>query len=208
MTEMTNMDRYNNERQALAEKRKQRVLEVAEKVILDKGLGMTSMNDIMKAAKVSKATLYRYYESMDVIAFEIEYKMIDRIMPGAFSKPESQTTFMQYMYGVCLKLIEEFHSNEEAYCFIGMFDNYYSRAYPSESLSNDYEHFLDQYSHFDDNEVDEMSKIRAVTHMNLVLSFLQRLASRGKLLEETQGVSVDAQLHELKMIIERESRYE
>lgn len=201
------MDRYNQERQVLSEKRRQSVIDISEGVFLEKGLNNTSMSDIMKAAEVSKGTLYKYFDNIDQLIFEIEYKMLRRIFKNPFGEPEEGVSLNEYMVTGINTMINEFHDNVDAHCLIAMFDNMYTKAYPNKEMAHDYNEFLINLSQ-NTFSVEEDMKVEIVAKVNIVLSFLQRLAIRGDLLEKNQGVTVDEQLDVLKKMMEREFSYE
>jgi len=211
MTEKkSNMDRYNIERQEQSKKRKQNVLDIAEKLFLEKGLAKTTMNDIMIAAKVSKGTLYKYFDSIDTIAFKIQYRMISEVFKNAFIFIKKDIEVDEYVPRSLLAIIDEFHEHEDAHRYIGMFDNLYAEEYPSEKLANEYKEFLESLNigmidKFD-NKHKDYNKL--VTCINVVLSFLQRLATRGRQLEKYQGITIDNQLNEFRKMVEREFDYE
>lgn len=203
---ISNKERYNKERQEQAEQRKLFVLDIAEDLFLKQGLGKTTMNDIMKAANVSKATLYRYYENIDEIAFEIEYKMLLEIFPKDMENKHDFSSSNEYVFMYLSELIDNFHQHEQAHYYISMFDNLYAKSYPSERLSNDYKEFFLKMNRVSKEYIHEDMEdyTRILTSFNIVLSFLQRLATRGRQLEKYQGISVDKQLEELRKMMERE----
>lgn len=53
------------------EERKQQIIEVSKKVFLEKGFRNTVMDDIMKAAKLSRGGLYHHYENTAEILYDI-----------------------------------------------------------------------------------------------------------------------------------------
>ena len=55
---------------------KNRIANEAIKLFSKKGIVNTSMDDIAKSAKYSKATLYVYFQNKDEIVSFIEYKSI------------------------------------------------------------------------------------------------------------------------------------
>lgn len=198
---LSNKERYNIERQEQAENRKLMVLDIAQELFLDKGLRNTSMNDIIRQAKVSKATLYRYYKSIDEIAFEIEYKMLKKVLTR--EPDDTKGSYKEKALNNLLVLIDEYHNNIDAYRYIGMFDSLYSTGYPDEKLSNDYQNVINSInSHkYDISKIDKETYNKILTGSNVVLSFLQRLATRGKLLEKEQGITVEEQLAEFRKMI-------
>ena len=198
------MERYNNERQKQAEQRKMKVLDIAQGLFLKKGLANTTMNDIMNEAGVSKATLYRYYKSIHPIAFEIEYRMLREIFQNTYFVIENDLSIEEIVFKSLLKLIDEFHDHESAYVYVGMFDNLYAKQQPSEKLAQDYQDFFETLNMKRLYKEDPEKVTKYITSINVVLSFLERLATRGKLLEKNQEISVDAQLGEFRKMIERE----
>ena len=200
----SNMDRYNIERQKQAEQRKMKVLDVAQGLFLEKGLANTTMNDIMTEAAISKATLYRYYKSIHPIAFEIEYRMLREIFQNTYFVMENDLNTEEIVFKSLLILIDEFHQHEAAYIYVGMFDNLYAKQHPSEQLTRDYLDFFETMNmkRLYREEPEKVTKY--ITSINVVLSFLERLATRGKLLEKNQEITVDAQLGEFRKMIGRE----
>jgi AcrR family transcriptional regulator len=197
--DMSGRERYNRERQETAWKRKQVVIDRAEELFLNKGLNQVTMSDIMEAAGISKATLYRYFNNMDEIIFEVQY----RKMSVLFHNAEPLASPLKFVLG----MIDNFNQNRDAFRFIGMFDNHYSEKYPNEEMAREYEVFTlrnDRKSvSLSDESTREMHE-RFVIVINVVISFLQRLALRGDILEKYQGITVERQLEELKHMVKRE----
>ena len=199
-SKLTNKDRYNAQRQKQAEERKLMVLDVAQELFLKNGLSNTSMNDIMKTAQVSKATLYRYFDNINIIAFEIEYRMLKNIFSNI--KVDGDTD-EEKVCKLLLILIDEFHKHEPAHRYIGMFDNLYSKTYPNEQYLDEYNKVIDDIFGGNKHSTGQIPN-KFITSINVVFSFLQRLALRGELLHKQQGITVDEQLYEFRKMIERE----
>lgn len=204
----TDMQAYTQARQARAQDRKQYVLDVALDLFLRNGLSRVAVTDIMEEAMVSKTTMYRYFESFDEIAFEVEKKMMGRIFSSLTDVLNQGITDIEELAcAVQLVLIENFYENIDAYKYTGMFDNMYSEYYPSTKFAQE------QVDMINNSFVARKIMIRAgvpedthnkiVTSTNVVMSFLYRLASRGKLIEKHQSISVDAQIEEFKKMIKR-----
>ena len=56
------------------EENKRFILKVAEKVFVQKGFSLATMDEIAKEAQFSKATLYQYFKGKSEMFFEIIYK--------------------------------------------------------------------------------------------------------------------------------------
>lgn len=195
---LTAQERYNRERRDSAEQRRGLVLDCAKELFLERGLARVTMNDILESTGVSRATLYRYFSNLDEIIFEIQKNMMGRLFYGSqpFSSP------LEFLVG----LIRGFPANREAFRFIGMFDNHYSETYPP-GLGEEYESYVRQKDlglGVEGEELPREYRDRILTVTNVVISFLQRLALRGKILETYQGISEEKQLSELTYMVKRE----
>jgi AcrR family transcriptional regulator len=58
---------------------KQSIIHAAEAVILRRGIPATTMDDVARAARLSKATLYRYFKSKGDLLFEIIVHYYDEV---------------------------------------------------------------------------------------------------------------------------------
>lgn len=195
-------ERYNLERQEMAKERKNRVLEAAERLFLEKGLEKVSMKDITDEAKVSRATVYRYFPTIVEIIFEIEYRMMDRIMADVPFNQRAHIPEEEVCLNFLLPLIDNFPRHGAAYRYISMFDNLYTGEYPSRKLAEDYKEYINKYRHHF-NLSPEMN-LKLITSGNVVFGFLQRIAAREDIMAYEQGISIEVQLEELKKMMKRE----
>jgi len=62
------------------EENKRFILKVAEKVFVQKGFSLATMDEIAKEAQFSKATLYQYFKSKSEMFFEIIYKSFEEVL--------------------------------------------------------------------------------------------------------------------------------
>ena len=196
---VSSRDRYNQERRDSAENRKNQVLDRAQELFLEKGLAKVTMNDIIDRTGLSKATLYRYFKNITEIIFEIQYRMMDELFYHKFNNSSP----LSFVMGI----IDDFPEHQDAYRYIGMFDHLYSESYPNEELGEQYEKFVsrrDWNEGFNQNNLSDELVTHLMVVINIVISFLQRLALRGKVLEKYQGISVERQLEEFKSMIKRE----
>ena len=63
----------NEKKEAINQMHKQRIIDTAEKLFLEKGVAKTTMDDIAKSADYSKSTLYVYFKGKDEIYHSIIY---------------------------------------------------------------------------------------------------------------------------------------
>jgi len=64
------------------------ILEAARELFLDQGFDTTSMESVARAARVSKATLYVYFESKEALLLALVEEECRRITPGPLWEPE------------------------------------------------------------------------------------------------------------------------
>ncbi len=172
------------------------ILAAAERVFLAKGLENTSMSDIAAEAGITRASLYRYFPDRDPIAFEIASRMLRRIAEAAAMSGRASPDPEQSRVGL-LKLIDQFDAQRDAHRFLGMFDHLYSASYPTVTLAAWYKeriwslggHWASAQGSPPGLTVDQVAMIG-----NCVMSFLQKMAARGDLLADEQGVPLARQL--------------
>ncbi|MCI8285135.1 MAG: TetR/AcrR family transcriptional regulator [Clostridia bacterium] len=70
-------------RQCAALDTKNKLLEAGKNIICQKGLINTSVEEITRAAGVSKGTFYTYFKRKEDIVFELSFTMFDKILKDA-----------------------------------------------------------------------------------------------------------------------------
>lgn len=204
--------RHRKELDELKQKRKQRILDVAQDLFMTKGLQNVSMMDIAKGSEISRVTLYKYFKSIETIAMEVsvsvqikvhqccsEYLMSLEQAPSM----SDQKLVLHYHKG----MVNRFSELKQCYEFLGAFDHLYSRTYPSSELASYYKRRIDES--LEDNlpdyffkKLSEPAFLRLFISVgNLTLSFLEKLSVRGDLLAEEQGVSIPDQLETFSNIL-------
>lgn len=63
-----------------AELRREELLDAAQRLFLDKGIGATSIDDIASAAEVAKGTFYLYFASKEVLLHELQERFVTRFL--------------------------------------------------------------------------------------------------------------------------------
>lgn len=72
------MDTKKNKYQIQHEERCREILEKAKSLFLQNDMSTVSMSDIAKACGISRQTLYKYFDGIDAIIFEIESRIMYR----------------------------------------------------------------------------------------------------------------------------------
>ncbi len=205
----TNQERYQEERKKLAQERKLTVLHTAKNLFLEKGITNVSMNDIMIHAKVSRGTLYSYFSNITEIIFAIESFITKDMFAGA--RIIASQSFYDSVQNSLFHYIDHFYEYQDTFRFMGMFDHIYrdhnSHTNQTAQTQPEYTTYHAMISQTwqnwnqDSNTTSHKERSRLLALANMVGSYLQKLASRGSLLEKNQLISVNNQLEQLKHIV-------
>lgn len=194
-------DRQDGKNQA--DDRRVGILDAAEGLFLEKGLENINMSDIAAAAGISRVSLYRYFPDRDPIAFEIAARMLKKIAhtAGNLEASGQRITESEFM----LAMIDHFDELRSAYRYVGMFNHLYGDHYPNETLANWFKEqvfsVIPSRSELQREELKgERTQIAVI--LNTIMSFLEKMASRGDLMASEQGVPVTEQLKVFKEIIQ------
>ncbi len=200
---LSKLERTRRNGDTQVEYQRANILAAAERVFQARGLENTRMSDIAAEAGITRASLYRYFPDRDPIAFEIASRMLRRITEAAMQGPASPD--QERIRDGLLRLIDQFDAQRDAHRFLGMFDHLYSASYPSVTLAAWYKERIlslgDRWASAQGNAtgvtVDHVTMIG-----NCVLSFLQKMAARGDLLADEQGVELSRQLALFRAMID------
>lgn len=121
---------------------KERIIIEAEKQFIQKGIANTQMKDIAEAVGINRRTLYRYYISKDVLAFEVEMIVMKQIQDYLSSETIDETLsgyeqVKQYFESFNLSNIRDLMR------FTAEFDRYFQEDYPTEQLEQEFIERLD-----------------------------------------------------------------
>jgi AcrR family transcriptional regulator len=173
-----------------------RILDAAEWLFLQNGLENTRMVDIAAQAGITKVTLYRYFPNRDVIALEIQVRMLKKI--ASLLDPQDFEPSLACVKKIVQVMIRNFDGLRDAYRYVGMFDKIYLDNSPEVGLT----HWTkDQLISWDWNGLALDDFLREFPHgnrvimiMNTVIWFLEKLALRGELTWSDQSVPLEAHL--------------
>ena len=178
------------------------ILDAAESLFVKKGLENTNMTDIAAQAGITRMSLYRYFPDRHPIAFEIAVRMLSRVID--VSGYDEQAISIDIVHFVVLKMIDRFYELKDAYRYLGMFDHLYGDRYPSEELAQWYKREIFSLG-FDDVVVLDKKIGQNRDHyfmlVNSTMSYLQKLATRGEIMSDEQGISLVEQLVFYKKMI-------
>ena len=176
------------------------ILDAAQKLFLEQGLDNTSMTDVAAEASINRVSLYRYFPDLHHIAFEIAARMLHQIYES-INVTEDDSDF-ELARKMIMTSISQFYDLRDAYRYLGMFDHLYGAGYPTEELAAWYKEQVAVNMFNTQDGADDIEPEQIVMVGNCVMSFLQKLAVRGDLMAEEQGVSLDSQLALLNDMID------
>ncbi len=144
------------------------------------------MRDIAKAAGITRVSLYRYFPDCHPITFGIAVRMLTRIYESLIV--EETDSPLQRARKMMFAAIDQFYELRDAYRFLGMFDHLYGASYPTEEMAALYKEGMAIPALSTQNGANDITPEQLTMIGNCVMSFLQRLAARGDLMAEEQGV--------------------
>jgi AcrR family transcriptional regulator len=179
------------------DEQRKRILEAAERLFLQNGLDNTRMLDIAAAAGLTKMSLYRYFPNRDVIALEIQKRMLERIaaqLPeGAWNDTPGALRQLVHV------MIRDFTRLRDAYRYIGMFDHTYLDNPPENPLTQWTKQGLLDFSTLRAAQAgaelypDQYNRL--LMAFSTVIWFLEKLALRGELTWSDQSIPLETHLH-------------
>lgn len=213
MTNSTSVYR-EQERQDLKEKRKSEILHAARESFITKGLVETTMDHIAKEVKITRRTLYRYYQTKEELAFEIEIMLFEELY-------KFQNEIYKTLEGNGLRKIELYFNELASYVeenssvikYSGEFDYYFRGEYPYLELTNRFKNMISSNDYIleelikdgiEDGSIrkDVDPVLTGSTINNVLLSLSQRVFFRERHLDEEQEVvSREMIRHQFKLFI-------
>jgi AcrR family transcriptional regulator len=180
-------------------------------VFLSKDLPHATIKDIAAEAGVSRPTVYKYFNSIDELAFEVQmralapmYTLIQECAAGEGTAIERLDRF----FSAC---IDNFSKNAQHIRFSSLFDHHFQKSYPTPELEARYTAFLQQYANLEnlieqgirDGSLRSDLPVHnsALLLGNLLIAFLQRLAQRGEILTREQNIDPQEQLNEFRCML-------
>lgn len=191
MEKSLSREEYNEQRKQDVEDKKLEIIDAAQRMFFEQGLGIVTMSQIMTETNTSRATMYRYFPSIHPIVFEVQYRMMHEIFDD-LKGLDLKGTPSENVYKCVNIMVENFHKHIEAYNFNAMFIHFYGDSYPDEQLSNDYQYFLAQLFFGELPKEEQMEKYRALlTSADVIFTYLQKLAYRERNRTEKANYAFD-----------------
>jgi AcrR family transcriptional regulator len=196
---------WSDELEDFRSQQRKRVVDAAERVFLSKDLPQARMTDISAAAGVSRPTLYKYFNSIEELAYEVQMRALGRLYEAVAQRTRASHAppleRIKIVFEACLSF---FDTHVELIRFMGLFDHYFRSADHSPDAENRYIGFLQRFSILEkvirEGQQDGSIKASLDAHNtaimleNTLTSMLQKMALRGQLLSQEQEIDPRAQL--------------
>jgi AcrR family transcriptional regulator len=194
------------------ERQRNRILDAAEKVFVERGIDRVTMAELTSASGVQPSTMYQYFSSKDDIVWAIVGNIMTKVSArtseadaSAESALDKITAFFEYM-------AEELSDQRARVRFMAQFDAMYSRDWPVERLLKlEAESSKTGRGVFRDliragiadgslrSDLDPNLTMQAI--INAAIGTQRRLASLGNKVELEYGQSVDKLFRETIRVI-------
>ena len=172
------------------------ILDAAEKLFLLNGLKNTKMVDIAARAGITKVTLYRYFPNRDVIALEIQARMMEKI--ASLLDPKDLEPSLEGAKILAQSMIRNFDLLRDPYRYMGMFDELYLDNPHDEASAQWTKNQLISMPWSRTASLDIMREHpqgnRFLMVISTVIWFLEKLALRGELTWSDQTVPLKEHL--------------
>lgn len=194
--------RWENELEEQRIRRRNEVLDASRELFLEKDLPRVTMKDIARKVGISSVTLYKYFKSIDEIAFEVQHQLIIEIEEEFFGESNDSLSAYEQIENWLCRWNDVLREKVEHLRFQALFDHFYRTQYPEieqvkliqdliknagESMQCLFEKGQKEGSIRTDITAAELS---AYTYNN-ILAIAHRLAARGDLLEKESLLSVE-----------------
>lgn len=197
-------------------KRTEDIIQKTKEILIKKGFAGTSMQEIANVLCISRQTLYKYYKNIEEIAYDIQinvfYDMEKYFNENIFNTEEfdvKKDPFkkIERSLNLYFEYLELYTDN---IMFTLLFDVHFKNQ-PTHAKQKDYIKYIQELNIFEKNlyackevglirqdlDIAEASKIM----MNILMAMSQKIALRGRFLEEEQLISKDTIISEVKKML-------
>ena len=203
---------WNEEIEEIRVKRKEYILQSAKRLLLEKDWNEVTIGNIAAEAGISRVTLYKYFNSMQDIIFELQVRSLREIATQMNRLGQKGSTGAERLSLMMQGMLEVYRDQKEQIRFVAMFDHHYRFTFPSEEFRLNYKaaiqhDFIDFRSTIregmqdgslrDEFDPDLLSEM--FTHS--VLSLLSRMAVRGHLIQKQWGLEPEEVVRYLTLFL-------
>jgi AcrR family transcriptional regulator len=173
-------------------------VDAAERLFLRRDFPEVNMSGVADEAGISRPTLYKYFPSLDDLALAVEMRAMDALYRVEEAWLEGEGRAIERIEGLLRELGRLALESPAHLRFSGLFDHHYRSGYSSKAMAESYGDFLGRFDRIERLVAEGMAdgSLRADLEAhrtayaigNAFLALLQRVASRGELLEIEQRI--------------------
>lgn len=177
----------------MRDERRRCILQAAKKLICQRGIAGTQMLDIAQEAQISRQTLYKYFDNIDVIAYAAQKEIFSRMRSNLSISTFSGESALAEVVARLRVFFNYAQTHSDEFLFISLFDAHYNSRQPIAALDCDYRGYIvnlaDMFSFqklIEQGIADKSmrSDIRpyaaAITLLNMAIAIAQRLSLLGR----------------------------
>ena len=185
----------------LADETSQTILEVAQKVFLEKGYHAVEMKDIAQRAGIARSTLYRHFPSKDELAFYLSLYVLN-CQHLFYDGPLHGATGWENTREMAIETVHHLAQHRSQVAYLAEFDLHFSGNYPGIPASSYYVEFLHSKEQpfarliqqgLKDGSIRPLEDpgLTACTLVNALLAMAQRVLLREEHLRQEQGYGIE-----------------
>ncbi|WP_162515274.1 TetR/AcrR family transcriptional regulator [Paenibacillus pinistramenti] len=175
-----------------------------QNALIEHNFTNVGLKDICERANLSKVTFYKCFNSMDELIFAVQQKILGELTEFIESHSTARKSGLESIEGYLDAWILFLNTHPDHLKYIGFFDHTYRDHYPSEELQTTYRelvsdgtigrvlhNYIDQGVRDGSIRPDLKLEETSLFIIEMIISLMQRLAFRGKLLEEEHQVGFE-----------------
>lgn len=112
-----------NKKESIVSLHRENILSAAEKLFLEKGAALTTIEDISKASEYSRRTIYVYYESKEDILYHVILKGLIILKEDLVKILNQQTGFVEQYMDICKAMDKYQSSNPQSAISVNQMSN-------------------------------------------------------------------------------------
>lgn len=204
MAGRSDLARHRAEHGSKPSDRRSQIIDAAEALFLERGIGDTTVSDIAQRIGVTRATFYRYFEGRDELAFEVSERMIQRLAASAWQAVPAGAGAVEAAKASLAALVTRFEHNRDAHNYLTVLDSYRPFRDISEELTRRHTSQSREALRVEENMTsdafDNDTSERLVTLTNVLMGVLGRYAVKGEAFDRGP-VTLDRQLGHLEVLV-------
>ncbi|CAM4445635.1 TetR/AcrR family transcriptional regulator [Paenibacillus typhae] len=183
-------------------------------VLIEQNFTKVGLKEVCSRANISKVTFYKCFASIDEMIFAIQHRIMEEITEYFEERMNVETSGAELVERYLNLWVELLTEQSDKVKFIGFFDHTYSDHYPTTELQEAYSNLVHEnvlgkmlYNGIargiEDGTLRSNLDANLTTHFVFVtnISLMQKLAFRGRILEQEHGTEVEELTKTFKEVI-------